>query len=449
VIARSLREGKADRHLLAGAIGVLRLLSLAGRFILTVYILRFINVEAVGLYGYVVGAYTILTAICGLGMNYTMDRDVVHTPLFIAGLILRDRIIVRTAVAVPIVLVAHFLLPLPDGLRSWLPVIVVLGETLMFDAQRTIAYRGHPLLANAFLYVRSAAWVPFVVFVGAMWPALRTFDVVLAGWAISLAVSVVALAALYRVPALGRGRAMPIDWGWVAESLKVGRLVYIADIGAVLIAFFDRYFIGESLGLDAAGTYVFFWSFTNAIVALVQASHFQVVFPQLVKSRHRGDMALWRTTLLKGMLDVTISASGLSIVIYFIMVATGMGIKAHGGAFGSELFGLMLIGTIVKLLSDLLHDALRSAQRDKACLWIYVLGAVVSPPLTVFLVSTMGLIGAGWQIIVTGLVMLCLRALALRPTFRRERPRAKIPTAPLTTSDAPYVGTVSKSRPSL
>ena len=404
------------------SIGGLRLLALFGRFIITLYIARFLGVADVGLYGYVVGGYTILSAVSGLGMNYTMDRDIVNRPLFIAALIIRDRMMARLFMVVAIIALTYWLVPLPPELRhSVYPPLIVMGETMLFDVQRSIAYRGQQLSANAFLFIRSASWVPFVVFAGAVFPSLRTMETVWFGWAASLVLSFVVLAAYLRQHVqIRRGRGFPVDWRWMETSLHVGRLAYVADIGAVAVGYFDRYYIGATFGLEAAGTYVFFWSFTNAIVSLVQASHFQLVFPQLVAFGAAGDQARWRAALTRAARDVIFTSSVLGVGIYIVLGSLGAELRGAGSAQSLTLLALMLIGTVVKLVADLLHDALHSARQDRACLIIYTLAAVISPCLTVAFVSALGLVGAGLQIIVTNFLMLVMRACVLRWNSRHR-----------------------------
>ena len=249
-----------DKRVYELSVGGLRLLALFGRFIITVYIARFIGVADVGLYGYVVGGYTILSAVSGLGMNYTMDRDIVNRPLFIAALIIRDRMLARFFMVIAIIGLTYWLVPLPPELRySVFPPFIVVGETMLFDIQRSIAYRGEQLNANAFLFIRSAAWVPFIVFAGAFFPGLRTMDMIWFGWAASLVASFAVLARFLRNHlAIRRGRGFPVDWRWMETSLNVGKLAYVADIGAVSVGYFDRYYIGTTFGLEAAGAYVFF-----------------------------------------------------------------------------------------------------------------------------------------------------------------------------------------------
>ena len=63
----------------------LRLASLLGRFILTIYIARYLGTAALSLYGYVIGAIAIVIAGGGLGLNYQTDREIVGGSLFMVS----------------------------------------------------------------------------------------------------------------------------------------------------------------------------------------------------------------------------------------------------------------------------------------------------------------------------------------------------------------------------
>ena len=158
----------------------------------------------------------------------------------------------------------------------------------------------------------------------------------------------------------------------------------------------------------------FFWSFTNAIVSLVQASHFQLVFPQLVAFGAAGEVRQWRAALARAIRDIVFTSSVLGVGIYVLLSSLDSKLRAGNSSEDLVLLALMLVGTTIKLTADILHDALHSARSDRACLIIYMFAAIVSPCLTVMLVAAFGLIGAGIQMIVTNLIMLVARASVLR-----------------------------------
>lgn len=395
----------------------LRLGSLLGRFILTIYIARYLGTSALSLYGYVIGAIAVMIALGGLGLNYQTDRETVGGSLFMVSLMVRDRLLVRLLVSLPTTLVACALMTIIfGGWMAVLPPAIVLGEALIADVQRTLVLRHFPLLANVLLIVRSAAWVPPVAALGILDPEWRTLQVVFGGWALGLLASYVVVGSLlWRVPSVRRGRALPVDWPWIARSMRGNRRVWLADCGAVAVGYSDRFLIGAVLGLDAAGVFIFLWSFTNAIVTLVQQGAFQQFMPRLMLLWRHGEHAAWRRALRSGVRGIAFSAvvMGAWAVAALLLVFPRFGLSA--GRDHDALLLLMVAGTVVRLLAEALHDALYSARADAACISIWILGLAIAPPVTLACLLLFGLPGAGVQIIVSGALLLALRYRFLRP----------------------------------
>jgi len=147
----------------------LRATALASRFALSIYALRYLSIESLGTFGLAVGLAGIMPPLLGLGINYHLNRDILAMSQTEAHLAARDRLIVSVSMLALVWLCAAlsgaWSLSLLGGYPLLLGLIVSL-ETLATDMHVMIINRGHAVLANLLLFIRSASWIPPVILLG-------------------------------------------------------------------------------------------------------------------------------------------------------------------------------------------------------------------------------------------------------------------------------------------
>jgi uncharacterized heparinase superfamily protein/O-antigen/teichoic acid export membrane protein len=405
---------KASRGFLAGASMVLRLLGLAGRLALTLYIARYLGLTAMASYGFVIGASAATIAISGLGLDYRVSRYSIHRKIGLVTQRIRDRAILRMLVAAPLIVSASWLLHFPLA-----PLLIVLVEPISYDMQQVSLYRHRPLEANAMLFARSA-WIPVVLALGLTNPHWRSMTTVFWGWSASVVLSLVLFVTCALLnPKIRRGAVRKIDWDWLRRNAAESKLAYLSEIGFVAMVYADRYIIGWRLGAPAAGIFVFLWSCTNAIVPLVQAGAFDQLSPSLSLAwRERGRSA-WTAAVTQGLqrtLALSIILCLAEFIAIFVFRTSSSLIHLR---FELPLLTLMMLATVIRLSADWLHLALWSAERDRDWVRVNIFGLVISPIVALASIATFGLIGAGLEMVLSSSLALALRYQLMRDLLKK------------------------------
>ena len=144
-----------------------RALALAARFCLSLFMVKYLDLEAIGLFGLIVGLTNFVPPAIGLGLSFFVMRDIIGKSNFEAGRRLRDRVALTTML---LFLCYIFVLgamgagfvQVPENLA--LILLIIFLETFALDIHFALMYLKMPLLANALIFVRTASWVgPFIV----------------------------------------------------------------------------------------------------------------------------------------------------------------------------------------------------------------------------------------------------------------------------------------------
>ncbi len=396
----------------------MRIASLLCRLGLTFYIAYQLGLEAVALYGFTVGAAAIMTAVSGLGISWRITRFITAetTPATVARV--RDRIVQRLVVQLPIILVggclAAGLWHVPMSLVVPAAAIVML-EPIVVDLHQACVYRHRSLAGNFALFLRSASWIPVIVALGLLDEQWRTSEMVLLGWAIGLIVAIgfVLVLGLWHEVAW-QGLLQPIDWRWIQASGTSSPIVFVSELGATGLLYSDRYIVALLLGDRAAGAFTFIWSIINAVVPIVQGGVFNQMMPQLASQWHRRQWQDWLTSFNAAMSHATWMSIGFGIsamlAALILLRAAYFPLSINKVAFAS----LMTIATVVRMRADVLHHALYSAEQDSDWIAVNILSLVLGPTMALIGIGLFGFVGAGAQMVVVAVALYFMRLRLLR-----------------------------------
>ncbi len=403
----------------------LRGLGLVGRLGLAIFLVRFFPLADVGSFGLIAGVVGMAPAILGWGLNYFLGRAIVDVPLAQAMMQMRRRLLitlVTVSVAAAVALVGCGLTGVPL-LPLVLPtMLLVLLECIAFDVQMSLIALRMSLAANLVLFVRSAAWVFPAALAAFLHTELRTLPFMLWSWLAGVGACYAILGVMaWRARFPFRAQANEKQ-EWIHDWVRRGGwLIYLNDIGIVGLLYFDRYIVTHFLGLEVAGAFTSYWSVANAVHILIFTGWLQPSLPHLVSALRRGDEADWRRQLVR--LARVIAGVGLSLsLLLFAVVVWGLpavGVNRLQGY--SALFALMLVGTVVRLLADLLHQAMYTRSLDRPLAIINIAGIAITVAVSAGCIAAFGLMGAGIATLLTPVLLLLMRAATLA---RWRAPRA-------------------------
>ncbi len=426
------------------AIG-LRGTSAAGKFALSLYMLAFLGLAELGVFGLLVAVATAAPAVLGFGVSDWTARHVIGLPTSRAMPLVATRMAFTVAVhgvVQPVFWVAIALIgqPIPSQ-YAVLVALILLLEHLASDSHGPLIARGRVLLVSFNLFIRTGLWPIAIIAIGLVYPPARSLMWILAAWVAGLAIMMLVLA----VTTLrdGRWRWLRLQWNWLRDALRQSWPLYLSRLGTVGSLYADRFVISYFLGLELTGVYVFFWSAANVVHSITVYGTMQPRVPALMIAAESDDPRGFRKRLTQYQIETLGWALLLFAMLWiaiglFVQIAHKPQLDAH-----SAIFLWIILAMLLRILADSYHFALFALRRDMSTVTVNLGGAAGSALLNALFVPILGLAGAVIASLVTSAGLLFSRLLLSRPTERDNRsPRsgnapahAPLPRVkPLTTS---------------
>ncbi len=407
----ALRAIAQNPHLAEQVVTIgLRGASAAGKFALSLYLLTYVGLAELGIYGLLVAVATAVPALLGFGLSDWTTRQCIDLPadqaVPLAGTRLGFTVVVHCVVQ-PVFWLANAYLgePIPSHFALLIAPILLL-EHLGVDAHGPLIARHRVMLSSVALFLRSGAWPLAIIGIGWIYPPARSLAWVLAAWLAGLVVMALVLSGLLLG---GRWRLLRVRAHWLRGALRRSWPFYLSDIGAVTSLYADRFIISFFAGLELTGIYVFFWSAANVVHSVTVYGAFHPRVPALVAVANAGDTATLRKRLFQFQSIVLVWALALFGLLWVgVQLFLHMGVRPQLNGH-LTLFALIIFATLVRIIADTYHFVLYALGRDRTIAFVNLALAAGSAALNTVLVSTAGLMGAVIASIITALGLLAAR----------------------------------------
>lgn len=399
----------------------LRASTLVFRFLLTFYIVKYLGFEAAGIYGLTLGAVGIMPALVGWGLNYFVARDAVGVPVVTAAAKIKTRLVITTislTLATILAVILAFATDYPLTPIYILIIVLVWLETYALDLHVPMIAMEMALQANVLVFIRSALWVPVIVGLGLMFPALQSLEAVFASWILSYVVVFAVLYWLIRSWPLKEIARAPLEGTWIKERLRRSWFIYFSDLGLVGLVYADRYIVSFMLGLTLTGVYTFYWSLTNALQTLMTTAVVQLALPVLFKAYNSGSATDWRRIMRQQFIKTTALSVVLGIGVFFGSEVLIHVLDMKGVTEYRSIFIMLLLAAIIRSSSDLLNVGLTSMKKDNHYATINLLGVCLSVAMAFAMIELFGFVGTGIAALATASIVAVVRAVFL---FRFSR----------------------------
>jgi O-antigen/teichoic acid export membrane protein len=413
----------------------IRLAGIAGRFALAIFLARFFSLNIVGIYGLIGGVTATLPPIIGFGLNYYLNRETIGHPPEECGPLIRDRLLITCAALAVTGILAfiyiYFRNPSMFAMLATIAPIIVL-ETIFVDIQLSLFSLKMPLLANTLLFIRSALWNAPFIFISYLEPDRRNLTFLMEWWFVGQVLAFALLAMKLRHWPWKVIIETPVNSGWIISRINAAKRIYLGDIGLAGYAYIDRFIVAALIGLEQTGIYVFLLSIAFGLQAMITSGIIQIALPHLVDAYKNKGYSEWKVMLGQLIRRVATFAIIGSVLLFGATLVLLPWLHRPGLQQHLGLLAATLIGSTIKLLSDLISYGLYSRKQDKALGSINILGLFLTIFNTVFFLKLFGLSGLSFSIVLTPSLMLLLRLFFLFPgplIFGNEWLRSFLPTA--------------------
>lgn len=378
----------------------LRMLPMAAKLLLTLYMGRYFSLAEMGVYGLVFGAQTIFCAILGQGFGFVVTRDIVGAAPATALRQMRDQALLLAANYLVLALAAA--VAVGGGATGVSPAIVALTVALaILEGYASALYNNmnslnQQLLANATFFIRAGLWVFPVALLGWLDPAYRTAEAVLLAWIVGVVASLAATLWFWRRMPWGDALRQPVDWDWLREGVKKCLPIWLGGVGVTVGVFVDRFVVEGCLTLEAAGVLTFYFSFANALANLMQSGVLAFAYPRLIARHRAGDEAGFRREAQHATRQAVVGAGAGALALAVAVPLLGHFVARPELVDNAATLWLLLFGVWIRVVAEALNFVLYARHQDRA-IWLgnllFLIPAIGGNAL---LVPLIGLAGAGW-----------------------------------------------------
>lgn len=329
----------------------MRSLTLFVKFAFTLFIAKYISLDALGIYGLVAAAGILSPAVLGLGIMHLLSRAAVNQPLAQTkmDLLRYAKYLSGLYLVIALGTVTYFVLQ-GDWLIATLILVVIFLEHINGECYQLMINLSRPFLADAMHFTRSASWVLIYMALAFLFPSLRNIHALLIAWLIGTGIcTLVYVWVISRLPD-NEAKEDTSLWNWLRLSVKKSSWLYVNGVATTGANYGDRYLIGALLNLELTGVYLFFWQIQSALSNLIYTGLIQIARPVFVKNfaQENPDWLmvrnLIRNTTLVAFIFSLIALLGMALILPYL----NMPLVSHY----YSLFALILVAFIFNVIAE-------------------------------------------------------------------------------------------------
>ncbi|MDI3424738.1 hypothetical protein QLG21_01880 [Enterobacter sp. V87_3] len=353
--------------------------TLASRFVLVIFIAKFLSTEELGAYSLFSASITYALFFVGMDFYTFSSREIlsVDKPLWY-GIIKNQYIFyfIFYLIAFPLIYSFFYLGFLPKQFIIWFYLILI-AEHLAQESMRLLVVLNRAFLANVALFIRSGVWVYAAVLVMFLNTDKREINVILILWLLGSCVSI-----LLVVPELLRLRKITaedtsVDFAWMRKGVKIAAPLLIGTLALRSIYLVDRYSLSYFSNLSIVGIYSFYSSFASALLAFVDAVVVMQIYPKIVSSVKNKDfegLAHFRKKFIRAVSFLSLT---LVVVLPVGVYALLLWMKKTEYIEYMPLLAALMLSSIIYSYALLPHYELYAYNEDKKIIISSVFAALV------------------------------------------------------------------------
>lgn len=372
----------------------LRVATMLPRFLMVLFLARFMGVHELGQFALLNSAMVILPAIMGFGIMTYLAREAVTQPLEQTTADLLQ--LWRWATLGYAALLALSVPVASSAGDSWIIVVAVALawlEHINNDAFQILLNRKQPVTGHLIVFIRQAGWTYLFMLQAYLVPSFRTMEALALWWLLGQAVGLAWFGTIVRHWPW-RQASQGLSIRWLKTSVRRSRLFWLHNITDGLSSNADRLIISALVSVEMTGIYTFFWQIANAIRGLVYSAIYQPQRPYLIEAFSQGDLRQHRHRTLTICRHVTVSGAGL-MAVTFAMVWLALPYLGKAEIMTwFWIFPWILAATLTRIAADAFSYGLFSSRQDTAFVGSFLLAMGLSWGANLALVPWLGIFGA-------------------------------------------------------
>ena len=394
-------------------------MSMLAKFILVIFIGKYLSIEKLGEYGLFTTTITIAIYFLGLDFYTFNTREILAKNKSDRVSLIRDQFIFHLLVytiVLPLLLFV-FVYNILDSKYIVHFYLILIFEHISQEIFRLYTTLQKPLFANFLLFLRSGIWIYAVI---GMWlihiKALINLSTVWYGWIIGTFLSV-SLGIFHLLKEYDFKKLEKIDWKWIFTGIKVSFPFFIGTFAFKIIELSDRYMIDFFMTKADVGVYTFFGNIANSLNIIVFTLIIMIYYPKLVEAYQNKEMERFSSILNKFSYKTKvfsfIFAGIIALLLWPLLIYLGKTQLQNS----IIVFWVLLVSNIVLNLSFVHHYVLYAAKKDEVIKNATLIGALTNIILNIFLIKNYGILGAATATTISYILIFWIKSYKRKEIF--------------------------------
>ena len=386
----------------------LRGITLGSKFLLSIYLVKFLSLEANGEYGIFVATISMLTYVLGLDFYSFNNREILQEKSSESGKKIKNQFVLFTLVYL-IILPLLYVFGIFDFIGQkyiLLFYLILIFDHISIELYRLLVVFSKPIQANINLFLRTGIWILVLIFA---WhnhfEDLKNLNSVFNLWLVGSFISVI-----YSIFSLSTvGISIPwkekIETKWILKGLKIALPFFIATLSYKIIQFADRYMVEFYLGSKQTGIYYFFSNISMLIETFVQTTVVMIYSPKLIASLKKDkpfQIDIFKTFSKEIIIYSVVAVVSVCAIIYPLLHV----VEKTELFLSISVFFVMVTTRFIFNISLIYHFKLYVAKKDSLIMTSTLFAVLVNISLNFILIPFYGLIGGALATLISILVMM-------------------------------------------
>ena len=389
----------------------LRGITLGSKFLLSIYLVKFLSLKANGEYGIFVATISMLTYVLGLDFYSFNNREILQENSSKSGKKIKNQFFLFTVVYL-LVLPLLYVFGLFDFISEkyiLLFYLILIFDHISIELYRLLVVFSKPIQANINLFLRTGIWILVLIFA---WhndfKDLKNLKSVFNSWVVGSFLSVV-----YSIFSLSKvGISIPwrekLETKWILTGLKIALPFFIATLSYKIIQFADRYMVEFYLGTKQTGIYYFFSNISMLIETFVQTTVVMIYSPKLIASLKREkpfQIDIFKNFSKEIIIYSVVAVASVCAIIYPLLHV----VEKTELFLSISVFFVMVITRFIFNISLIYHFKLYVGKKDRVIMTSTLVAVLFNISLNFILIPLYGLIGGALATFISIFVMMSFK----------------------------------------
>jgi len=300
---------------------LLRGATLASKFLLIIFLAKFLDVLEVGMYGLLSAVVIYSIYLVGFELYVFANRLVIGEKIFRKDIFV-SQVLIGSLVYLVLLPFAYLLYQLLEyeGVYLYYLIFIVYFEYLILEVYRYFVATERQLKGSLILFVGTGLWPMLLVLVFMLDEGSRELETVFFFWLIgSFSGMIYGLLSLEK--SIISFKSVK-EWGviLVSKGIKITFLYFLAALAVKALFTVDRFIVEDYASLSLLAPYVLYMSVSLAVLSFIDASVHAFFYPKIVNASANGQEHEFKKLFRLNLRDSMLVGFFLSLLVMLVGV---------------------------------------------------------------------------------------------------------------------------------